>query len=72
MALFCAAIRRDSVSLLKFPFLNHIHIFLCKMSLIIVAIIIIIIVIIAIVIIIVVAIISVVVIIIAAWFGLES
>ena len=25
MALFCAAIRRDSVSLLKFPFLNHIY-----------------------------------------------
>ena len=27
MALFCAAIRRDSVSLLKFPFLKHIQVF---------------------------------------------
>ena len=26
MALFCAAIRRDSVSLLKFPFLSHVHV----------------------------------------------
>ena len=29
MALFCAAIRRDSVSLLKFLFLSHIHVFSC-------------------------------------------
>ena len=29
-ALFCAAIRRDSISLLKFPF---VHVFLCKVSL---------------------------------------
>ena len=28
MALFCAAIRKDSVSLLKFPFLSHVHFFL--------------------------------------------
>ena len=27
MALFCATIRRDSVSLLKFPFLIHVHVF---------------------------------------------
>ena len=27
MALFCPAIRRDSISLLRFPFLNHVHIF---------------------------------------------
>ena len=26
MALFCAAVRRDSVSLLKFPFLSHVHV----------------------------------------------
>ena len=32
-ALFCAAIRRDSVSLLKFPFLTHVHVFSCEMSL---------------------------------------
>ena len=31
MALFCAAIRRDSVSLLKFPFLNQVHVLLCEM-----------------------------------------
>ena len=31
MALFCATIRRDSVSLLRFPFLNHAHIFSCVM-----------------------------------------
>ena len=31
LALFCAAIRRDSVSLLRFPFLSHIHIFPCQM-----------------------------------------
>ena len=33
-ALFCAAIRRDSVSFLRFPFLSHIHVFLCEMLLI--------------------------------------
>ena len=33
MALFCAAIRRDSVSLLRFPFLRHVHIFSSMMSL---------------------------------------
>ena len=33
MALFCAAIR-DSLSLLKFQFLSHIHVFSCEMSLI--------------------------------------
>ena len=33
IALFCAAIRRDSVSLLRFPFLSHVHVFLCEMSL---------------------------------------
>ena len=27
MALFCAAIRRDSVSLLRFPFLSHVQVF---------------------------------------------
>ena len=26
MALFCAAIRRDSVSLLRFPFLSYVHV----------------------------------------------
>ena len=31
MALFCAVIRRDSVSLLKFPFLSHVQDFSCKM-----------------------------------------
>ena len=35
IVLFCAAIRRDSVSLLRFPFLSHIHIFSCEMLLII-------------------------------------
>ena len=30
-ALFCAAIRRDSVSLLKFPFLSHVQVLSCKM-----------------------------------------
>ena len=30
-ALFCAAIRRDSVSLLKFPFLSHVLVLSCKM-----------------------------------------
>ena len=34
MALFCAAIRRDSVSLLRFPFLSHVQVFLCEISLI--------------------------------------
>ena len=29
MALFCVAIRRDSVSLLRFPFLRNIHVFSC-------------------------------------------
>ena len=33
MALFCVAIRIDSVSLLRFPFLNQIHVFLCEISL---------------------------------------
>ena len=33
MALFCTAIRRDSVSLLRFPFFSHVHIFSCEMSL---------------------------------------
>ena len=31
MALFCAAFRRDSVSLLKFPFLSHVQVFSCEM-----------------------------------------
>ena len=31
MALFCAAIRKDSVSLLKFPFLSHVQILSCEM-----------------------------------------
>ena len=31
MALSCAAIRRDSVSLLRFPFLSQVQVFLCKM-----------------------------------------
>ena len=31
MTLFCAVIRRDSVSLLKFPFLNHVQVFSCGM-----------------------------------------
>ena len=34
MALFCAAIRRDSVSLLRFPFLRHVHVLSCEISLI--------------------------------------
>ena len=29
--LFCAAIRRDSVSLLKFPFLGHVQVLSCEM-----------------------------------------
>ena len=33
MALFYAAIRRDSVSLSMFPFLSHVHVFSCEMSL---------------------------------------
>ena len=32
MALFCAAIRRDSVSLLRFSFHNHVHAFSCAIS----------------------------------------
>ena len=32
MALFCAAIRRDSVSLLKFIFHSHVQVFLCKIT----------------------------------------
>ena len=31
MVLFCVAIRRDSVSLLKFPFLSHVQVFSCEM-----------------------------------------
>ena len=31
MALCCAAIRRDSVSLLRFPFLSQVHVFCCEM-----------------------------------------
>ena len=34
IALFCAAIRRDSDSLLSFPFLSHVHVFSCWMLLI--------------------------------------
>ena len=30
MALFCAAIRRDSVSLSRFSFLSHVYVFLCE------------------------------------------
>ena len=33
MALFWVAIRRDSVSLLRFPFFTHVHVFSCEMSL---------------------------------------
>ena len=33
MALFCAAIRRDLVSLLGFDFLSHVQVFSCEMSL---------------------------------------
>ena len=33
MALFCAAIRRDSVSLLRFPFLSHVQVFSGEISL---------------------------------------
>ena len=31
MALFCAVIRRDSIFLLRFPFLCHVQVFLCEM-----------------------------------------
>ena len=31
MALFCAVIKRDSVSLSRFPFLSHIHVFSSEM-----------------------------------------
>ena len=34
MALFWAAIKRDSVSLLRFPFLSHVQVFSCEMLLI--------------------------------------
>ena len=34
MVLFCAVIRRDSVSLLRFPFFSYIQVFLCEMLLI--------------------------------------
>ena len=34
MALFYVAVRIDAVSLLRFPFLSHIQIFLCSISLI--------------------------------------
>ena len=33
MVLFCAAIRRDSVSLLRFPFLSHVQVFSCEIRL---------------------------------------
>ena len=33
MALFCAAVRRDSVSILMFPFLSHVQVFLWKILL---------------------------------------
>ena len=33
MTLFCAVIWRDSVSLLRFPFLSYLHVFSCEMSL---------------------------------------
>ena len=32
MALFCAASRIDSVSILRFPFLSHVHVFTCEIS----------------------------------------
>ena len=32
IALFCAAIRSDSVSLLRFPFLSHVQVLSCQMS----------------------------------------
>ena len=34
MALFCVAIRKDSISLLRFPFLSHVQVFSCEISLI--------------------------------------
>ena len=34
IALFCAAIRSDSISLWRFPFLSHVQVFSCEMSLI--------------------------------------
>ena len=34
MTLFCAAIRRDSVFLLRFPFLSHVQVFSCEILLI--------------------------------------
>ena len=33
MALFCAAIRKDSISLLRFPFLRHVQVFSCEVPL---------------------------------------
>ena len=36
MALFCATMRRNSVSLLRSPFLCHVQVFLCEISLIII------------------------------------
>ena len=33
IALFCAAMNRDSVSLLRFPLFSQVHVFLCEMSL---------------------------------------
>ena len=33
MALFCAVIRRDSVSFLRFPFLSHVQVISCDVSL---------------------------------------
>ena len=50
MALSCAAIRRDSVSLLKFPFLSHVLVLSCEILFIILFIFIIIIIIIIIII----------------------
>ena len=39
MALFCVVFRRDSVSLLKFPFLGHVQVFSCEIIIIIIIII---------------------------------
>ena len=33
MALFCVVIRKDSISFLRFPFLSHVQIFSCEISL---------------------------------------
>ena len=33
MASFCVAIRKDSLPLLRFPFLSHVQVFLCVLSL---------------------------------------